>query len=225
MSTPPPQPDSLLASPSKPLLRGVLHSYAAVAALAAGAVLASFAPTARAAAAVAVFIASLVTLFTVSAVYHRVTWSPRGRAWMRRADHSSIFVLIAGTYTPIALLGLPPETGNRLLLAIWIGALLGVLMSLFWISAPKVLVAIVAVAVGWTMVPYMGDVRRAYGDAVLTLIIAGGIAYSVGAIVYAAKRPALLPHHFGYHELFHALTIVGAVCHFIVVRMILGANC
>lgn len=225
MSTPPLQQDPTLNSPLKPLLRGVLHSYGAVAALAAGLVLASYAPTARAAAAVAVFIASLVTLFTVSAVYHRVHWSPPARAWMRRADHSSIFVLIAGTYTPIALLGLPPETGNRILIAIWSGALIGVAMSLFWISAPKALVAIVAVAVGWTLVPYMGEVRQAYGDTVLALIITGGIAYSAGAIVYAAKRPALWPGHFGYHELFHALTLVGAVCHFVVVRLILGAGC
>jgi hemolysin III len=210
---------------TKPLLRGVLHTYAAAAAVGAGLVLLSYAPTTRAAIAVAVFVASLVVLFTVSAIYHRVHWGPLGRKRMRRADHASIFVLIAGTYTPIALLGLPPATGNRLLLMIWVGALVGVLVSLFWIQAPKVLVAILAVAVGWTMVPYMGDVRRAYGDLLLGLILAGGVAYSLGAIAYAAKRPVLWPELFGYHELFHALTLLGATLHFIVVRAIMGAGC
>ena len=210
------------AAVQKPLLRGVLHTYGAAAAVGAGLVLLSYAPTTRAAIAVAVFVASLVVLFTVSAIYHRVHWSPRGRKWMRRADHASIFVLIAGTYTPIAMLGLPPGTGNRILLTIWVGALLGVLVSLFWIQAPKVLVATLAVAVGWTIVPYMGDVRRAYGDALFGLILAGGVAYSLGAIAYAAKRPALWPEVFGYHELFHALTLLGATLHFIVVRVIMG---
>jgi hemolysin III len=145
----------------KPSLRGVLHQWAAPVALGAGIVLVAMAPDLRAGLACAVFATSLVTLFTVSATYHRVTWQPAARAWMRRADHASIFVLIAGTYTPIALLGLPAATGTKLSLLVWTGAALGVLQSLFWVHAPKWVVAVLAVAVGWSIVPYLGEVRHA----------------------------------------------------------------
>jgi hemolysin III len=207
----------------KPKLRGVLHQFAASCALGAGAVLIAVAPTARAATAAAIYAFSLVALFTVSATYHRVNWSVRGRAWMRRMDHASIFVLIAGTYTPLAMLGLPEAAGSGLLLAIWGGALLGVLQSLFWVHAPKVLTAALAVGVGWTMVPYFGDVRRGLGAAPFWLIISGGVAYTLGALAYAAKRPNLRPGVFGYHELFHALTLVGAALHFAVVLKLVRA--
>lgn len=207
----------------KPLLRGVLHTFGAAAAAGAGLVLVSFAPEGRATFAVAVFVASLFVLFTVSATYHRVAWSVGARAWMRRADHAAIFVLIAGTYTPFAVLGLPGETGRRLLVAIWAGAIAGVLQSLFWVHAPKVLVALLAVALGWSVVPYMGEVRRAFGEATFALVLAGGVAYSLGAVAYATKRPVLRPRTFGYHEVFHALTLVGAALHFRAVLQIVRA--
>lgn len=212
-----------LQAEGKPRLRGVLHQFAAVVALGAGAVLISMAPSLRAAAASAIFAVSLVALFTVSATYHRINWSVRARAWMRRADHASIFVLIAGTYTPFALMGLPRATGNSLLLAIWGGALLGVLLSLFWVRAPKVLTAAVAVGVGWTMVPYLGEARRSLTTAEMALLVTGGIAYTVGAVAYAARRPNPRPGVFGYHEVFHALTIVGAVLHFTAVMLLVRA--
>jgi hemolysin III len=145
----------------KPKLRGVLHQWAASCALGAGAVLIAMAPTRRTAAAAALYALSLVVLFAISATYHRVNWSVRARAWMRRLDHASIFLLIAGTYTPVAMVGLAEDTGNSLLLAIWGGALVGVLQSLFWVNAPKVLTAALAVAVGWTLVPYFAEARRA----------------------------------------------------------------
>jgi hemolysin III len=207
----------------KPKLRGVLHQFAAVGALGAGAVLVSMAPTPRAAAAAALYAFSLVVLFSVSATYHRVDWAPRGRAWMRRMDHASIFILIAGTYTPIALLGVSGAAGDSLLLAIWCGALVGVLQSLFWVHAPKVVTAALAVGVGWTLVPYLGDARRALGVVELSLILAGGVAYTAGALAYALKRPDLRPGVFGYHELFHALTLVGAGLHFVVVLRLVRA--
>lgn len=217
--------DPNVATPiHKPRFRGVMHTFAAAVALGAGIVLVSFAPSGRAALAVAIFAASLVGLFVISATYHRIDWSPRGRTWMRRADHAAIFLLIAGTYTPVAMLGLPSQTGNRILIMIWSGALIGVLQSLFWVHAPKVVVAALAVAVGWTIVPYMGDLRRAYGDAIFALLLGGGVAYSLGAIAYAAKRPALWPATFGYHEVFHLLTLVGAALHFVAVRAILGTR-
>ena len=164
----------------KPRLRGVLHQFAAAGALGAGLVLVAMAPGARSATAAALFAISLVTLFTVSATYHRVTWSPPARAWMRRMDHASIFILIAGTYTPVALLGLPEAASRTLLLAVWSGALLGVLQSLFWIHAPKVVTAVLAVGVGWTVVPYFDEARRSLGTRELTLILVGGVAYKIG---------------------------------------------
>lgn len=203
----------------------MLHQFAAAIALGAGGVLVSMAPTPRAAAAAALYAVSLVVLFSVSATYHRVDWSPRGRAWMRRMDHASIFILIAGTYTPIALLGVSGTAGDSLLLAIWCGAFVGVLQSLFWVGAPKVLTAALAVAVGWTLVPYLEEARQALGVTELSLILAGGVAYTTGAVAYALKRPNFRPGVFGYHEFFHALTLVGAGLHFaVVLRLVRAAS-
>ena len=201
-------------SPGKPLLRGVLHHTAAWASLGGGLVLVAMASSPRAAIAAAVYSLSLVALFAVSAIYHRVQWkAERARARMRRADHASIFVLIAGTYTPVSLLGLGADDGRRLLIMIWTGAAAGVILSLTWITAPKALTAIVAVGVGWMIAPYFDQVRQFLGPYVW-LILAGGIVYTVGAIVYALKRPDPWPRVFGYHEVFHALTLVGALLHF-----------
>lgn len=198
----------------KPRLRGVLHHTAAWFSLGAGIVLVAMASSVREAVASAIYSLSLVALFTVSAVYHRVQWSAeRARAWMRRADHATIFVLIAGTYTPVSLLGLGGDDGRRLLIMIWAGAAAGIALSLFWITAPKALVAILAVGVGWMIVPYFDRVRGFVGPYIW-LILAGGIVYTLGAIVYAVKRPNPWPRIFGYHEVFHALTLVGALLHF-----------
>ena len=199
---------------TKPLLRGVLHHTAAWYALGAGTVLVAMSSTARAAWASAIYSLSLVALFTISAVYHRVQWrEERSRQRMRRADHASIFILIAGTYTPVALLGLGGEEGRTLLIMIWCGATAGVVLSLAWPKAPKALTAAIAVAVGWTIVPYFDEVRALLGG-VTWLILAGGVAYTAGALVYAIRKPDPFPHIFGYHEVFHALTLVGAVLHF-----------
>ena len=166
-----------------------------------------------------------MALFAISAIYHRVQWqAERSRARMRRADHASIFILIAGTYTPVALLGLGGDDGRRLLIMIWSGAIGGVLLSLFWVRAPKALTAAVAVAVGWMITPYFGEVRRLLGMAVW-LILAGGIAYTAGAIIYALRKPNPWPRTFGYHEIFHALTLVGASLHFaVIVQMVRTAT-
>lgn len=207
--------------PEKPLLRGVLHQTAAWTTLGAGAVLVALAPTARAAAAAAVYSVSLVTLFAVSAVYHRVHWKrPQARARMRRLDHASIFVLIAGTYTPISLLGLGDDDGRSMLTMSWLGAAAGILLSVAWVNAPKFLVAGAAVAVGWTIAPYFDEARLLLGGDIW-LIFAGGVAYTLGALVYAVRRPNPWPRAFGYHEVFHALTLVGAFLHFVaIVRIV-----
>lgn len=203
--------------PDKPLLRGVLHQVAAVVALVAGVVLASSSPSSRGMWAAAGFTASLVTLFTVSAIYHRVNWRPEARARMRRADHASIFVLIAGTYTPIALTALPADVGRTLLTIVWVGAAVGIVKSLFFIKAPKWVAAVLAVGLGWAVVPFWSEARAALHDREMALIFLGGVAYTLGAVAYALKRPVLSPRVFGYHEVFHAFTLVGAGLHFIAI--------
>lgn len=222
MVTNTPRPDNFAdLAPGKPLLRGTLHQAAAWFALGSGTVMVAMAPTLREALAGAVYALSLVVLFAVSATYHRVHWSSSvARAWMRRADHASIFVLIAGTYTPISLLGIGGDAGHRLMIMIWSSAIAGVALSLFWISAPKALTAAVAVAMGWMITPYVGQVRRLLGGD-LWLILAGGLAYTAGAIIYALKRPNPWPRSFGYHEIFHALTLVGAAFHLAVIVKII----
>jgi len=197
----------------KPLLRGVLHQWAAVYALGAGTGLVVLAPTPNARIAVAIYAASLVLLLTISAVYHRCTWTTGVRTWLRRADHASIFLLIGGTYTPIVMLAIGGDDGRHLSIAIWSGVALGVLVSMLWPHAPKFVTATIAVAVGWTIVPYVGVLRRVLDSTELGLIVVGGIAYTVGAVVYAVKRPNPWPRTFGYHEIFHALTLVGAGLH------------
>jgi hemolysin III len=198
----------------KPRLRGLLHSYAAPVALAAGLALVAVSRNLQAALAAGIFAVSLVTLFTVSATYHRITWSPGARAWMRRADHASIFVLIAGSWTPIALLGLPSGVGTTLCAIIWGGALIGVLVSLFWAHAPKLVTAGLCVALGWSLVPYFGILRRSLTMPEWVLLFGGGLAYTLGAVVYATRWFDLRPRTFGYHEVFHAFTLLGAAQHF-----------
>jgi hemolysin III len=215
------EPAGAAIAVDKPRLRGVLHEHAAGVALGAGAVLIAVAPSPRAAWAAAGFTFSLVLLYAVSAIYHRVHWSPVARARMRRADHASIFVLIAGTYTPIVVVGLPPGIGNRMLLLVWVGALLGVLQTIFWIKAPKVITALLCVAIGWVVIPYWSDATAALTSLELGCVFAGGVVYTVGALCYAAKRPNVVPGWFGYHEMFHLCTIIAAVLHFITIFSII----
>jgi len=199
----------------KPTLRGVFHQIGAVVAVVCGASLALWAPTPRGALAAALYAMSLVVLFGVSATYHRVNWrTPEARARMRRADHASIFVLIAGTYTPIAIAVLPEALGRQMLLIVWIGAGIGVLQSLFWIHAPKAVAAVIAVALGWVVVAFWDEATAALTTREMTLIFIGGVAYTLGAVAYALKRPNPIPGVLGYHEVFHGLTIVAATLHF-----------
>jgi hemolysin III len=199
----------------KPLLRGISHEIAAGFALAAWVLLAARAAPGKSLAAAHVYGASLFTLFAVSAAYHRPTWSPRARLLMRRLDHSAIFLLIAGTYTPFCLL-LPPSQGSSLLAVVWGGAALGVLQSILWVRAPKPLVAALYVMLGWVIIPVLPTLRLDLGPAALALLAGGGAIYTLGAAVYATRRPDPFPRVFGYHEVFHALVIAAAVCHFLV---------
>jgi hemolysin III len=204
-------PETTLPS-EKPLLRGVSHEIATGLALAAWIVLALLAPSARGRLAANVYGASLFCLFAVSALYHRPSWPPRARLVMRRLDHSAIFLLIAGTYTPFCLL-LPPSSGEPLLAVVWGGAVAGVLQSVLWVRAPKALVAALYVLLGWVVVPVLPALRATLGSGAIALLAGGGTAYTVGAVVYATRRPDPFPRVFGYHEVFHALVIAAAACH------------
>lgn len=206
----------------KPLLRGVLHEVAVLFALAGGIALTKVATSTRGTAGAAVYGASLVLLFGTSALYHRPKWGPRVYAFMRRLDHSAIFVLIAGTYTPVCLL-LPNDGGRTLLAAVWGAALLGVAFSIAWPRAPKALNAAIYVAFGWAIAPMLPTLARALGPRALVLLGAGGLVYSVGALVYALRRPDPFPRVFGYHEIFHALVILAAAFHFAAVVSVVAA--
>jgi len=198
----------------KPHLRGWLHAGTWPLAAAAGAVLVVLSPTSEARLGAVVFTVTGLLLFGVSAVYHRGNWSPRATRVLRRLDHSNIFLLIAGTYTPFALLLLSGTDQWVLLTLAWGGALLGVAFRMFWVGAPRWLYTPVYIALGWTAVFWIGDFARAGGPAVLTLIIVGGALYSCGGVVYALKRPNPSPRWFGFHEIFHGLTVAAFSVHY-----------
>ena len=207
-------------APIKPKLRGWLHAVTFPIAAIAGLVLVTFAPTVTGRVAAAVFTLTAMQLFGVSALYHRGSWRARGTAILRRLDHSNIFLLIAGTYTPFALLLLDREQAIILLCTVWGGALLGVAFRVFWVGAPRWLYTPIYLALGWTAVFWFGDFQRSGGTAVVALLIAGGLMYSLGGLVYGLKRPNLWPKWFGFHEIFHALTIAGFICHYVAISLI-----
>jgi hemolysin III len=161
---------------------------------------------------------AIVAMFAVSATYHRVSWgSTAARSWMRRLDHSMIFVFIAGTYTPFALLDMPPSTGHQVLAIVWGGSLAGVALTLFWPGAPRLLGVALYLLLGWVAIWYAGTILQNAGVAAAVLLAVGGALYSIGAVFYALRRPDPWPTIFGYHEIFHGLTAVAAMCHFVAV--------
>ncbi len=164
--------------------------------------------------AMGVYLSCLTALFGISAAYHRPTWQPKARAWMRRLDHAGIYLQIAGTYTPICLLAIGGEAGRRLLWLGWIGAAVGIVKSLFWVHAPKPLSALLYVGLGWLVVGEWTALRAALSLQNLVLLFAGGVMYTLGAAIYSLKRPDPWPATFGYHEIFHTLVVAAAACHF-----------
>ena len=198
----------------RPRFRGVVHQWSFFVALLAGAGLVAWAPAGRATAATAVYAVALAGLLGTSALYHRVTWRPSVRAWVRRLDHSMIFVLIAGTYTPFAVLVLDEPLGAVVLAGVWGGALAGIVFTLIWVDAPKWLTAAAYVALGWFSIIAIPQITEKAGVGALVLLGAGGIAYTAGAVVYARRRPDPRPATFGYHEIFHVLVVVAAAAHF-----------
>ena len=202
----------------KPRLRGVSHQWAFFVSVATGVALVLAAPNGRATAAVSIYAFSVAGLFGASALYHRINWSTTGaRRWMRRLDHSMIFLLIAGTYTPFAVLALNGPLATAILIVVWAAALGGIVLKLAWIDAPKWLVALIYVAIGWVALAAFPQLLDKLGVTATAMVAAGGLLYTVGALVYARKRPDPSPTVFGYHEIFHALVILAAALQYAVV--------
>jgi hemolysin III len=196
----------------KPSWRGWVHAGTFPVAIAAGVVLIVLSEGAPAKWAAAVFMASSLLLFGNSALYHRFNWGPRTKIVLKRIDHANILLLIAGTYTPLATLALPPEKGTLLLFLVWGGALLGILFRVFWIHAPRWLYVALYLLLGWAAVMYIVDLLNA-NVAMMVLVIVGGLLYTGGAVVYALKKPNPWPGHFGFHEIFHVCTVLAFLCH------------
>jgi hemolysin III len=212
------QPELHLRPDLKPRLRGVSHQWAFVVSVLLGVGLVIAAPDAEARLAVAIYAVSVAGLFGTSALYHRITWSSAAaRRWMRRLDHAMIFVLIAGTYTPFALLALDGTLATVILVVVWAGALGGIILKLAWIDAPKWLIAGVYVALGWVALAAFPQLYEALGLTATGMVAAGGVLYTLGAVVYARQRPDPSPKVFGYHEVFHLLVIAAAALQFAVV--------
>jgi hemolysin III len=204
----------------KPRLRGVSHQWAFFVSLVAGAGLIVAAPTPRATIAVGIYAISLSALFGVSALYHRVNWArPAARRWMRRLDHSMIFLLIAGTTTPFCLLVLGGPLAEALLFAVWAGAAAGIVVELIWVEAPKWVTTIVYLSVGWIGALGFPAIIVTAGIGAGALIAIGGLLYTAGAVIYARQRPDPSPATFGYHEIFHVLVIAAALAHFAAIAL------
>jgi hemolysin III len=204
----------------KPRLRGWLHTYAAAVSIGSGAALIAVAAVmhgTRAALPTAVYAATVTLLFGTSALYHRLNWKPKARMLMKRLDHSMIFIFIAGTYTAIAGLSLPRNDAIATLVVVWTGAVFGVVLQTAWRSAPRWLGVVCYIALGWVAVFVMPQLLHNVGVAALVLIIVGGLIYTGGAVVYALKKPNPVPGVFGFHEVFHAGTLVAAACHYVAI--------
>jgi hemolysin III len=202
----------------KPRLRGVSHQWAFIVSVLLGIGLVIAAPDGESRLALAIYAVSVAALFGTSALYHRITWSSAAaRRWMRRLDHSMIFFLIAGTYTPFALLALDGTLATVILIVVWSGALGGVILKIAWIDAPKWLIAGVYIALGWVAVAAFPQLYESLGVTATGMVAVGGVLYTLGAVVYAMRRPDPAPTVFGYHEVFHLLVIAAAALQYAVV--------
>jgi hemolysin III len=201
----------------RPLLRGVLHEIGLGVALVVGTLLIVGADGGKPSVAAAIFAGSVALCLGLSTLYHRVTWRPRARLWMRRMDHAGVFVLIAGTYTAVGLLSLHGVLQMTVLPIVWTGAGLAVLAKLVWVHSPKWVSVVLGLTLGWVGIVALPQLMDTAGPAAVALLAAGGVAYTLGAVVYALRRPDPLPTIFGYHELFHALTLVAIACQYVAI--------
>ncbi|GGG80683.1 PAQR family membrane homeostasis protein TrhA [Corynebacterium pelargi] len=211
----------------RPLIRGWFHLFASLASIISGSVLSTIAwmklPPVQALG-VTIYAIGVLVLFGVSAAYHRGPWrSSKTVKWWRRADHATIAVFIAATYTPLCLIALPGTPGLIMLLIAWIGALAGVVMNLVWIDHPRWLAVAVYLVLGWLIVPLIPQLWSNIGHLVVWLLLAGGLVYTVGAVVYGLRWPGRNAKLYGYHEHFHTATIIAAALHFIAIWMVVGA--
>jgi hemolysin III len=203
----------------KPTWRGWIHAGTFPVTVAAGIVLLLLADGPAATISSAVFVLSSMLLFGNSALYHRFNWQPRTRIMLKRIDHANIFLLIAGSYTPITVLALPPEKATLLLWLVWAGAGLGILFRVFWIHAPRWLYVPLYLLLGYGALLFIVDFFQA-NAAMMTLILVGGLCYTVGAVIYGLKKPNPVPGVFGFHEIFHTLTVLAFLCHFVAILLI-----
>jgi hemolysin III len=202
---------------AKPRLRGVLHEGAFYVSLLAAPALILGADGSRDRFAAAVFAGSVAACFGASALYHRVTWTPRKRLWMRRVDHAGVYLLIAGTYTPVSLFALNGNWRLVVMTVVWAGAVVAIVLKVAWVAAPKWLAVAIGVALGWVAVVALPQLVEHLNPAAVVLLVLGGLLYTAGAVVYARRRPDPAPEIFGYHELFHALTIVAVTCQYVAI--------
>ena len=207
----------------QPRLRGWLHLVTFPLALAAGIVLVLLAPSTPARVSTGIYALTAALLFGVSALFHRGRWSPQAHALLRRLDHANIFLIIAGTYTPFAALLLDPGRARALLWVVWGGALLGVAFRVLWVGAPRWFYTPVYVALGWVAAFFLPDLLRAAGWGILGLLVLGGVLYTLGGLVYALRRPDPSPRWFGFHEVFHALTLVAFAAHYAALSLVITA--
>jgi hemolysin III len=205
----------------KPLLRGHFHQAMFFVSLGASSLLIAKSNSQIEYISTIIYSIALLTMFGISALYHRITWNPTQRLFMKRLDHAGIYLMIAGCFTPITLLALPYITGMRLLTLIWIVAFVGIIQSIFFVNISKMYSAVLYLVMGYMIVPYFPELAAHIGYINLALLIGGGIAYSIGALAYGLKRPAFKPLIFGYHEFFHVMVSIGAIFHFVLIYSLL----
>lgn len=205
----------------KPKLRGVIHQWSFFVFVVGGVVLQLLAKGTISHVVAAIYSVSICLMLGVSALFHRVTWTPEHRLIVRRLDHSMIFLAVAGTYTPVAVLALSPFARNVVLSLVWVGAIGGIITKMIWIGLPKPISALIYVVLGWVAVGVMPQLYSHSGVLAFSLLVAGGLLYTLGAVVYAFKKPDPWPKTFGYHEIFHSCVTLAAVSHFLVVVILI----
>jgi hemolysin III len=207
--------------PEKPKLRGLIHLIMSPLSLVAGLVMITAADRLQGRITLGIFTLTAVTLFTCSAIYHRIAWKPKAKALWRRIDHANITILIAGSYTPFAIYLLPSRQSTILLSLVWGGAVLTAILRITWLGAPRWLYVIAYLALGWAAVFYLPEFWRTGGIAIFTLIALGGVCYTIGGIIYALKKPNFSINWFGFHELFHAFTAAAFTLQFIAAALVI----
>ena len=205
-------------TPKKPALRGHFHQAMFFVVLGAGVPLVYNSQGLPTRVSMSVYVVCALLTFGVSALYHRITWSAEARAIWRKLDHAGIYLMIAGTFTPVAMLGLSAASARNCLMTIWVVALAGIIQSIVFVNIPKIFSALIYLVAGYLIVPYMGELQQTLGSGNVWLLVAGGVTYTLGALCYALKRPVLDPRYFGYHEVFHVLVNAGAILHFFVIN-------